>query len=173
MHVTCVYANHGSTHTLVLDAGLPFIFVQLQPCGIPPAQRYAQAAALELAHVGMATAVDLQDAGPGGVAPCPGFNQTPVCGNPNGMCHTRWKEDISTRLMASAARLVFNRTQLAAVGDALPPLSPSVGAVVNVTSKDYRTYEVVMSMANVDSRIDTISINGTRECVYAPVNLPV
>ena len=67
--------TYSFTHSLTLtitNTGLPFVFVQLQPCGIPPAQRYAQAAALELSGVAMATAVDLQDAGPAGAAPCPG-----------------------------------------------------------------------------------------------------
>lgn len=45
-------------------AALPVAFVQLQPCGVPPEQRYAQAAALSLANVAMATAVDLGDPGP-------------------------------------------------------------------------------------------------------------
>lgn len=40
---------------------MPFVFVQLQPCGIPPDQRYAQAAALTLPYTGMASCVDLGD----------------------------------------------------------------------------------------------------------------
>ena len=34
------FAAHGS------PSDVPFVFVQLQPCGIPPAMRYAQAQAL-------------------------------------------------------------------------------------------------------------------------------
>ena len=34
------FAAHGS------PPDVPFVFVQLQPCGIPPAMRYAQAQAL-------------------------------------------------------------------------------------------------------------------------------
>jgi sialate O-acetylesterase len=41
---------------------LPFVFVQLQPCNIPPEMRYAQTAALALANTGMAVAYDLGDA---------------------------------------------------------------------------------------------------------------
>lgn len=143
---------------------LPFVFVQLQPCGIPPAQRYAQAAALVLPNVAMAVAVDLQDAGPAHIAPCPGFNQTPACGNPNGMCHTRWKQDVASRLVAAAARLIFNSTQLASVENTIPPLSPSIGDFVGMAAKDYRTYEVVFSAENVDPRLPSIGVGGTREC---------
>eukprot|EP00037_Helgoeca_nana_P004339 m.44880 g.44880 ORF g.44880 m.44880 type:complete len:549 (+) comp15079_c0_seq2:30-1676(+) len=143
---------------------LPFVFVQLQPCGIPPAQRYAQAAALVLPNVAMAVAVDLQDAGPAHIAPCPGFNQTPACGNPNGMCHTRWKQDVASRLVAAAARLIFNSTQLAPVENTIPPLSPSIGDFVGMAAKDYRTYEVVFSADNVDPRLPSIGVGGTREC---------
>ena len=145
---------------------LPFVFVQLQPCGVPPAHRYAQAAALALPNVGMAVAVDLQDAGPAGVAPCPGFNQSVACGNPNGMCHTRWKEEIATRLVASAARLMFNSTELlaAAAGGGLPPLSPMLGALTGVSAKDYRTYVLKFAVDNVDARLDRIGIGGTKEC---------
>ena len=34
------FTAHGS------PPDIPFVFVQLQPCGIPPAMRYAQAQAL-------------------------------------------------------------------------------------------------------------------------------
>lgn len=143
---------------------LPFIFVQLQPCGIPPALRFAQASTLTLPNVAMATALDLQDAGPAGVAPCPGFDQLPSCGNPNGMCHTRWKQDIAERLVASAAPLIFNSTQFASASGMAPPRSPFVGDFVNMTAKDYRTYEIAFSVGNVDSRLDSIGFGGTREC---------
>eukprot|EP00035_Acanthoeca_spectabilis_P015490 m.309843 g.309843 ORF g.309843 m.309843 type:complete len:361 (+) comp16371_c1_seq22:6089-7171(+) len=122
--------------------GLPsmsFNFVQLQPCNIPPATRYAQhAAALELTGVGMATALDLLDPGAAHTLPCPGFAQFPNCTNPNGMCHTRWKEEIATRLVAVTARAVFNATELAAANSSggLPPLSPTIGALVGIDVPD-------------------------------------
>ena len=62
---------------------LPYIFVQLQPCGIPPDQRYAQAATLELPATGMATCFDLGD---------------PDVTNKNGLCHSRYKTECGRRL---------------------------------------------------------------------------
>lgn len=59
-------------------ADIPFVFVQLQPCGIPPEMRYAQAQALTkhsgLPAVGMASCYDLGDADPL---------------NAMGLCHSR------------------------------------------------------------------------------------
>ena len=57
---------------------IPFVFVQLQPCGIPPEMRYAQAQALTahsgLPAVGMASCYDLGDPDPL---------------NAMGLCHSR------------------------------------------------------------------------------------
>lgn len=144
---------------------LPFNFVQLQPCGIPPAQRYAQAAALGLPGVAMATAVDLLDPGAPGTQPCPGFNQSASCANPYGMCHTRWKDEIAQRLAAVTAHALFNGTTLARLSASgrLPALTPRVTGVVSTAKTDYRDYTVVLSVADADG-VDDIAIGGTKEC---------
>ena len=61
---------------------LPFLFVQLQPCGIPPDQRYAQAQALTLPKTGMASCYDLGDPDPT---------------NAHGLCHSRYKMQCGAR----------------------------------------------------------------------------
>jgi hypothetical protein len=144
---------------------LPFSFVQLQPCGIPPAQRYAQAAALSLTNVGMATAVDLLDPGAPQTKPCPqpSPDQDPACLNPNGMCHSRWKAEVAERLAAVTARMVFSATELAAAAPTLPPLSPTVGHFLSMRSKDYRTYEVVLSIDHAEN-VTSLATHGTKEC---------
>lgn len=149
---------------------LPFSFVQLQPCGVPPAQRYAQAAALALPNVGMATAVDLLDPGNTSAQACAGFEQRPGCLNPNGMCHTRWKHEIAERLVAVTAPMLFNLSaydggEAAAavdIGIGIPPASPRIGRFVAMKDKDYRTYVVSLS---VQAAADvSIEIGGSKEC---------
>lgn len=144
---------------------LPFSFVQLQPCGIPPAQRYAQAAALELKNVRMATAVDLLDPGAPNTQPCPqpAPDQHPGCLNPNGMCHSRWKAEVGERLAAVTARMIFTPQELAAAGPNLPPVSATIGHFISVRSKDYRTYEVTLSVANAEN-LSALQTRGTKEC---------
>ena len=44
-------------------AAMPFVFVQLAPCGVPPSFRHAQMSALQLPAVAMAVAFDLGDFG--------------------------------------------------------------------------------------------------------------
>ena len=131
---------------------LPFSFVQLQPCGVPPAQRYAQAAAaLDLPMVGMATATDLLDPGRQDAPACPPFVQSPGCPNPNGMCHTRWKREIAQRLVAVTAPMIFTRPYYSSDdssssssgsggGGDIPAASPRVGGFKAMHAKDYRTY---------------------------------
>eukprot|EP01043_Picozoa_sp_COSAG02_P057434 COSAG02_NODE_6972_length_3256_cov_1.597403_4_plen_410_part_00 len=144
---------------------LPFSFVQLQPCGIPPAQRYAQAAALELKNVSMATAVDLLDPGAPNTQPCPqpAPDQHPGCLNPNGMCHSRWKAEVGERLAGVTARMIFSSQDLAAAGPKLPPNSPMIGQFTTMRSKDYRTYEVTLSVVNADN-LSALETKGTKEC---------
>ena len=149
---------------------LPFSFVQLQPCGVPPAQRYAQAAALELPMVGMATAIDLLDPGQAGAPACPAFVQSPSCPNPNGMCHTRWKHEIAERLVAVTAPMIFNTSTkdatsvAAAQGGLVPATSPRVGKFVAIRAKDYRTYFLTFAVDGGGSGLSDLSIGGTKEC---------
>ena len=71
---------------------LPYVFVQLQPCGIPPDQRYAQASTLfTLPSVGMAACYDLGDPDPT---------------NKNGLCHSRYKTECGRRLALEVRRLL-------------------------------------------------------------------
>ena len=72
---------------------LPFVFVQLQPCSISLEHRLAQADALTLPGVGMATAIDLGDRGVGNGA--------------YGECHSRYKEAVAVRAALELRRLVY------------------------------------------------------------------
>ena len=101
--------------------------------------RTAQAAALALKNVGMATAVDLLDPGAPNTEPCPqpAPDQRPTCLNPNGMCHSRWKAEVGERLAAVTARMIFTPTDLALAAGAAPhhfsmsfiiPSSPGSGS---------------------------------------------
>jgi len=146
---------------------MPFSFVQLQPCGIPPAHRYAQAKALALPGVYIATAVDLLDPSAPGAKPCPfPGEQKPTCANPNGMCHTRWQEQISSWLAAVTARAIFSPSALAAAAARLPPLSPSVGKLLSIKLVHYRTHDITLQLefaGTQDPHFTSIGVNGTKE----------
>ena len=81
-------AHGGAPH-------IPFVFVQLQPCGIPPAMRYAQAQSLTehsgIPGVGMAACFDLGDPDPL---------------NAMGLCHSRYKMECGRRLALALMSLL-------------------------------------------------------------------
>eukprot|EP01052_Picozoa_sp_SAG31_P004019 SAG31_NODE_161_length_21899_cov_16.832844_19_plen_894_part_00 len=85
---------------------LPYVFVQLQPCNIPPDQRYAQAATLELPATGMASCFDLGD---------------PDVTNRNGLCHSRYKTECGRRLALEVVRLLKKRPKDFSVTATLVP----------------------------------------------------
>ena len=125
---------------------LPFVFVQLQPCGIPPSMRYAQAQSLKLPAVGMATCIDLGDPDPT---------------NKNGLCHSRYKTECGRRLALEVNRLL----PPAALGVAAPPLPVSRGPVVTKVSmtpdKTSRSkYSILLEVENGEG----MHWAGTQQC---------
>ena len=72
---------------------LPFVFIQLQPCSISLEHRLAQADALTLPSVGMATAMDLGDRGIGN--------------GDYGECHSRYKETAAARAALELRHLIY------------------------------------------------------------------
>lgn len=124
---------------------LPFVFVQLQPCGIPPDQRYAQAQALGLPATGMASCYDLGDPDPR---------------NPHGLCHSRYKPQCGARIALQLRRLLSS------------PSSPA-GWAPNVTSgpvaegcqlvPDSRSRSRVSIQVNVSFGVG-MHWNGTTQC---------
>ena len=82
-----------SWRQLFHDDALPFVFVQLQPCSISLQHRLAQADALALPRVGMATAIDLGDRGIGN--------------GDYGECHSRYKDTVAARAALELRRLIY------------------------------------------------------------------
>ena len=149
---------------------LPFAFVQLQPCAIPPEMRYAQAqVAHSLSGVAMATAIDLGDAGN------TTYHGQAYGENPNGMCHTRYKEEIADRLAApiiAALKTTTTTTTTTAVARPAasstnpwvsPPTVVSTGA--RLTRIDYRTQALELA---VEGRVGPggLRFGGTKQCRY-------
>jgi len=115
---------------------LPFVFVQLQPCGIPPDMRYAQAEALGLGATGMAACFDLGDPDPA---------------NPHGLCHSRYKPQCGRRL-ALQLRALWG---MATVDEVV------TGPTVLNASYDGRSSgDVTVTMRDGDG----LHWNGTRQC---------
>ena len=91
---SCLFKNMiASWRQLFRNPTLPFVFVQLQPCSISLEHRLAQAEALTLPGVGMATAIDLGDRGVGNGA--------------YGECHSRYKEAVAVRAALELRRLIY------------------------------------------------------------------
>ena len=123
---------------------LPFVFVQLQPCGIPPPMRYAQAQSLQLPAVGMATCIDLGDPDPT---------------NRNGLCHSRYKTECGRRLALEVNRL------LPSAGEDVAPVPVSRGPVVTKVSmtpdrSSRSKYSILLALENAQG----IHWAGTKQC---------
>jgi hypothetical protein len=95
-----------------------------------------------------------------------------------GMCHSRYKEEISTRLSLAAVRLIYtasngthitNGTNITSGGAQQQPgpsnTSPVVTKAVSVHAKDYRTYVIAL---NVSFAGESIVINGTKQVRTIP-----
>ena len=67
------------------------------------------------------------------------------------------------RLAAVTARMIFSPQDLAAAAPKLPPISPTIGHFVSMRPKDYRTYEVTLSVASADN-LSALETKGTKEC---------
>ena len=69
----------------------------------------------------------------------------PSPSNPNGMCHTRYKEEIGARLAAVVAPLMRNNASASQPAPAVsgPPVATHV---VGVAAKDYRTYVATIAV---------------------------
>lgn len=143
-------AYGGAAHT-------PFVFVQLQPCGIPPEMRYAQATSLTihsgLPAVGMAVCYDLGDPDPT---------------NPMGLCHSRYKLECGRRLAISLMSLLpSNLGKLPSTATATYVSSLAAGpAIQNVTLLDGGTI-VELQVANGRGMIWRGTKQCTRCCGYA------
>jgi len=121
---------------------LPFVFVQLQPCGIPPSMRYAQALSLKLPATGMATCTDLGDPDPT---------------NRNGLCHSRYKTECGRRLALEVNRL------LPKVDNVSIPVSrgATVIGVSMAPDKSSRSqYSILLTVENGDG----MHWQGTQQC---------
>lgn len=119
---------------------LPFVFVQLQPCGIPPDMRYAQAQALALPAVGMASCYDLGDPDPS---------------NKNGLCHSRYKLQCGARLALEVQRLL---PSFASPAVTRGPVVVNVSLVADPRSRSHVSIE--LALANNDG----LHWNGTKQC---------
>ena len=96
------FAQYGA------DPFMPFVFVQLQPCGIPPSMRYAQALSITahsgVPNVDMAACFDLGDPDPK---------------NAMGLCHSRYKTECGRRLALEVHRLLPPPAPLSAAAAAV------------------------------------------------------
>ena len=125
----------ASWRELFHKATLPFVFIQLQPCSISLEHRLAQADALTLPSVGMATAMDLGDRGVGN--------------GDYGECHSRFKDTAAARAAVELRRLVFGDN----VSSAGPVLT-NVSVVRRVTADHHSptgeitSVDVVLTFTN-------------------------
>ena len=121
---------------------LPFVFVQLQPCGIPPDMRYAQATALSLPAVGMASCYDLGDPDPT---------------NLHGLCHSRYKLQCGARLALELQRLLPSFAEVAP-NVTRGPVVTNVSLVADPHSRSRVSIEV--GLANAEG----LHWDGVKQC---------
>ena len=123
---------------------LPYIFVLLQPCGIPPVLHYAQATTLSLPATGMAACYDLADPDPT---------------NLNCLCHSRYKQECGRRLVLEVQRVLKKQKKDWSVSAQLVPDRSSRSKFSIQLNSSHLMYQSMLQSTSALNRW-----NGTKQC---------